>query len=530
MANRRVFSSSSSSSSSSVTHDSWTHDVFLSFRGEDTRTNFTDHLYKALSDKGIVTFIDLELTRGEEMSPALLKAIEESRFSLIVFSENYGSSRWCLDELVKILQCKERKQQIVLPIFYKVDPSHVRNQTKSYGDAFAEHNCRYKDNMEKVLKWRNALREAANLSGLPLSLKLLGSHLRNKGVHRWQAILSDAYGGDPYTSIQKIHGKSYDALKTSVQQVFLDIACFFKGEDKDYVLQIVSSSKHKVPQDCIEELVEKAMITIQSNMILMHDLLEQLGKDIIHEESPNDPGKRSRLWFHQDVLQVLTENTGTRNIKGIMVKCPKPDEIPLILNAKSLSGMVNLEIFINRNAIRSGCIDHLPNELRLIDWGRCQLQFFPSNFHARHLVVFNMPCSDIRQLEIFKNSPNVTSINLSGCEFLEKIPDLTGIPNIKFLNLSQCTSLVEVHDSVGFLDKLVKLDLRESVKLTRFATRLRLKSLKSLCVHNCQRLESFPEIEDEMECLTILNMEGSGIRELPSSIVNLTRLQELRGD
>ncbi|CAL2241784.1 unnamed protein product [Prunus armeniaca] len=99
------------------------------------------------------------------MSPALLKAIEESRFSLIVFSENYASSRWCLDELVKILQCKERKQQIVLPIFHKVDPSHVRNQTKSYGDAFAEHNCRYKDNMEKVLKWRNALREAANLSG-----------------------------------------------------------------------------------------------------------------------------------------------------------------------------------------------------------------------------------------------------------------------------------------------------------------------------------------------------------------------------
>lgn len=150
-----------------VTH-SWTYDVFLSFRGEDTRNNFTAHLHRNLIQKGIKTFIDYELRRGEEVSPALLKAIEESRISIIIFSENYATSTWCLDELVKILECKESKQQMVWPIFYKVDPSDVRNQRGSFGEALANHECKFKDDKAKVNRWRAALTRAANLSGWPL--------------------------------------------------------------------------------------------------------------------------------------------------------------------------------------------------------------------------------------------------------------------------------------------------------------------------------------------------------------------------
>ncbi|CAL2240018.1 unnamed protein product [Prunus armeniaca] len=160
------FPSSSSSSYSSPFTQSWTYDVFLSYRGEDTRKTFIDHLYTALDRQGIHTFIDDELPRGEEISPALLNAIEESKISVIVFSENYASSSWCLDELVKILEYKRSKQQLVMPIFYKVDPSDVRNQRSSFGDALADHERKFKDDMEKVLEWRRALTEAANLSGL----------------------------------------------------------------------------------------------------------------------------------------------------------------------------------------------------------------------------------------------------------------------------------------------------------------------------------------------------------------------------
>ena len=131
----------------------FTYDVFLNFRGEDTRYNFTSYLYQALCDKGFKTFIDNDLQRGEEISTKLLIAIELSMTSIIVFSENYASSSWCLDELVKILECR-KNGQLVLPIFYKVDPSEIRKQKGKFGVALTQHEENSKDNMERVHKWR----------------------------------------------------------------------------------------------------------------------------------------------------------------------------------------------------------------------------------------------------------------------------------------------------------------------------------------------------------------------------------------
>ncbi|KAL6342799.1 hypothetical protein AAG906_016634 [Vitis piasezkii] len=154
-----------STSSTSTFTPQWNYDVFLSFRGEDTRFNFTDHLYANLIRRGIHTFRDDSLKRGEEIAPELLKAIEESRFSLIVFSENYAGSRWCLDELVKIMKCKKEMKQTVVPIFYHVDPSHVRHQTGRFGEAFSNYKEDTEEMKEKVRSWRSALTEAANTSG-----------------------------------------------------------------------------------------------------------------------------------------------------------------------------------------------------------------------------------------------------------------------------------------------------------------------------------------------------------------------------
>ncbi|WRX20007.1 Toll/interleukin-1 receptor homology (TIR) domain - like 4 [Theobroma cacao] len=134
------------------------HQVFLSFRGEDTRNNFLAFLYQALQRKGIGTYIDSkELPRGEEISSALLKAIQESTISVIVFSKNYASSSWCLEELSKIMEFKDTKGLLVVPIFYHVDPSDVRKQTGSFQQAFAEHE---KSRIDKVQKWRHALNQA----------------------------------------------------------------------------------------------------------------------------------------------------------------------------------------------------------------------------------------------------------------------------------------------------------------------------------------------------------------------------------
>ena len=141
--------------------------MFLSFRGEDTRNSFTDHLYWALDRGNIKTFRDdEELPRGEEISPQLLKAIEASRIAIIVFSKTYAHSRWCLDELVKIMECEKEKGQKVFPIFYHVQPSEVRNQTGIYGEAFQNHE-RNEDGekKKKIEEWKVALRKAGKLSG-----------------------------------------------------------------------------------------------------------------------------------------------------------------------------------------------------------------------------------------------------------------------------------------------------------------------------------------------------------------------------
>jgi len=146
------------------------YEVFLSFRGADTRTNFTSHLLNALTQKSINAFIDYELTRGHYTWPTLATAIEESLLSIVVLSENYASSTWCLKELAHILECRKKRGLVVIPVFYEVDPSHVRKLSGSFETSFAKHErdstswdriSRRKD----VSVWKAALKEVANISG-----------------------------------------------------------------------------------------------------------------------------------------------------------------------------------------------------------------------------------------------------------------------------------------------------------------------------------------------------------------------------
>lgn len=118
----------------------------------------------------------------------------------------------------------------------------------------------------------------------------------------------------------------------------------------------------------------------------------------------------------------------------------------------------------------------------------------------------------------------MTSLNFDNCKFLKKVPNLSGIPNIKSLHLGQCTSLVEVDPSVGFLEKLVTLDLNRCSNLTKFPTRVCWKSLEDLILLDCKRLKKFPEIVDKMEALDVMQLSGTGIKELPSSIRYLTEV------
>ena len=151
-------------SSSSAAAARWNYDVFLSFRGEDTRYNLVGYLYDALIREGIHTFKDdKNLDRGKPISPELLKAIGESRFAIVIISKDYASSAWCLDELAHIIHCKKEMAMTILPVFHYVDPSDIRNQMGNFEQAFIKHE--EKENKERVEKWRDALRQVGNLAG-----------------------------------------------------------------------------------------------------------------------------------------------------------------------------------------------------------------------------------------------------------------------------------------------------------------------------------------------------------------------------
>ncbi|CAI0428178.1 unnamed protein product [Linum tenue] len=155
------------SSDSPVLLPSVEYDVFLSFRGPDTRYQITDILFRALVRLKIHTFKDDdELRTGEEIWPSLVNSIGHSKIYVPIFSKSYAHSRWCLKELAEIVENLkgDDKRRIILPIFYMVDPRDVRHQTGPFENAFREH-AKQNFDPETIQKWKAALATVAELKG-----------------------------------------------------------------------------------------------------------------------------------------------------------------------------------------------------------------------------------------------------------------------------------------------------------------------------------------------------------------------------
>ena len=143
--------------------------------------------------------------------------------------------------------------------------------------------------------------------GLPLALTVLGSYLCGRGKAEWISTFAKLKK-IPNKQIYEILKISFDGLEENEKAIFLDIACFFKGEDKQHVKMILDGCDLHSDSG-IGVLMEKSLITVELNKLWMHDLLQEMAKEIVRHESPKEPGKRSRLCFHEDVLHVLNQNT-----------------------------------------------------------------------------------------------------------------------------------------------------------------------------------------------------------------------------
>nr|XP_011470751.1 PREDICTED: probable disease resistance protein At4g27220 isoform X2 [Fragaria vesca subsp. vesca] len=203
------FSMASSSSSSTR---SWKYDVFLSFRGTDTRKGIANEICNRLSSRGIKTFMDEQgLEVGDVISPTLIEAIKESRLAIVILSQNYASSAWCLEELREI--CLSMEDNRILPLFYHVDPTNVRHQTGSFRDALSKHETSQRHESEKMNQWRAALSKVANISGWNTNDFKSHSELVDKIVESLRSKVSL----DPIESTGNF--QAYEATKEAMRKV-----------------------------------------------------------------------------------------------------------------------------------------------------------------------------------------------------------------------------------------------------------------------------------------------------------------------
>lgn len=145
---------------------SWKYDVFLSFRGPETRHTVTDYLFYACLDINLIPFRDTDcLPRGGTITKDIERAIIGSRFSAIVLSKEFADSRYCLDELVTITKCERRYGHKIFPVFYRVDPDEF-NQTGVYATAFQQHQQNWR--RSRIESWRRALKRVCAIPGYPI--------------------------------------------------------------------------------------------------------------------------------------------------------------------------------------------------------------------------------------------------------------------------------------------------------------------------------------------------------------------------
>ena len=197
-----------------------------------------------------------------------------------------------------------REKRLIYTIGNGVSTYQVKELDENESiELLSKHAFRSNKPNEDYLKHVNQVIHYAK--GLPLALVVMGADLYGRTKLEWESALNkykEILSGD----IQKILQISYDGLDQTEKHIFLDIACFFKGYSYDEVVDILDTCD-LYPLLGIQKLIDKCLLT-KGNILWMHDLLQQMGREIVRQESEGNPGQCSRLWNYKEALDVLTED------------------------------------------------------------------------------------------------------------------------------------------------------------------------------------------------------------------------------
>ncbi|CAL5340923.1 unnamed protein product [Camellia sinensis] len=415
-------------------------------------------------------------------------------------------------------------------------------------------------------------RVVQHCGGLPLALQVLGSSLSGKSLNIWENAIKKL-AAIPDSQILKKLKISYDSLQDDHDQnLFLHISCFFIGKGKDFTIRILDECGF-YPTVGIQNLIDRCLLTInEQNKLMMHQLLRDMGREIVRQESPKEPGKRSRLWHNNDSFNVLRDKTGTDSIEGLFLdmhvlgedncsmtsfgvnnakraRFEEPSNKSLLADqGNSLkrhcfgffswhpinigvrnSNQVELETdtFARMHKLRLLQLNYVettrgykdfPKRLRWLCWHGFPLKSIPSDFSIESLIALDLRNSRLEQ--VWKGTKLLgllKFLNLSHSYGLTNTPNFNGLPNLENLILKDCINLVEVHESIGKLGRLVFLNLKGCKNLEKLPSKIgHLTSLEKLILSGCSKLDQLPEL-GKMKYLTVLHADGTAINRIATT-------------
>nr|WIL59985.1 nodulation protein [Melilotus officinalis] len=355
--------------------------------------------------------------------------------------------------------------------------------------------------------------------GLPLALEVLGSYLFDREVSEWICVL-EKLKRIPNGQIHKKLKISYDGLNDDTEKsIFLDIACFFIGMDRNDVIRVLNGCG-LFAEIGVSVLVERSLVTVDdTNKLGMHDLLRDMGREIIREKSPTEPEERSRLWFHEDVLDVLSEHTGTKAVEGLTLKLP--GHSTQRFSTKAFENMKKLRLLQLYGAQLDGDFKYLSRNLRWLHWNGFPLSCLPSNFYQRNIVSIELENSNVKLVwKEMQRMEQLKILNLSHSHYLTETPDFSYLPNLEKLVLKDCPRLSKVSQSIGHLKKVLLINLKDCISLCNLPRNIyTLKSLKTLILSGCLMIDKLEEDLEQMESLTTLIADNTAIKKVPFSLV-----------